>query len=65
MSVIFAGLAFFLVFLEKQLHMRTELDTEFGLDDGKRGEKEAELGEKDSALGEKTGFGKGGRAAGG
>ena len=46
MSVIFAGLAFFFTFLEKQLHMRTELDTEFGLDEGKKGEKDAESGEK-------------------
>ena len=45
MSVIFASLAF-LTFLERQLHMRTELDTEFGLDEGRKGEKDAESGEK-------------------
>jgi len=53
MSVIFAGLSFCLVFLEKQIKMRTELDTEFGLEDRKNGkndlgsEKEVEAGQKD------------------
>ena len=46
LSIIFAGLAFFLVFVEKQLHMRTELETEFGLDEGKKHETEPESGEK-------------------
>ncbi|KAL6857588.1 hypothetical protein ACO1O0_005029 [Amphichorda felina] len=46
LSIIFAGLAFFLVFVEKQLHMRTELETEFGLDEGKNDETEPESGEK-------------------
>ena len=44
LSVIFAGLAFFLVFAEKQIKMRTELDTEFGINDGKKKEKDSEPG---------------------
>ncbi|KAI1419641.1 DNA repair protein RAD50 [Xylaria sp. FL1777] len=35
-SVVFAGLSFFLVFLEKQIKMRTELDTEFGMANEKK-----------------------------
>ncbi|SPO01912.1 related to putative multidrug transporter Mfs1.1 (major facilitator family protein) [Cephalotrichum gorgonifer] len=46
MSVIFAGICFLLVFLEKQIKMRTELDTEFGLEDKKEKKKDPESGEK-------------------
>jgi len=48
MSVIFAGLSFLLVFLEKQIKMRTELDTEFGLEDKKK----TKSARKDSESGE-------------
>ncbi|ERS95417.1 hypothetical protein HMPREF1624_08295 [Sporothrix schenckii ATCC 58251] len=34
-SIILGGVSFFLVFFEKQVKMRTELETEYGLDDGK------------------------------
>jgi len=34
-SVVFSGLAFILVFLERQIKMRTELETEFGLKERK------------------------------
>lgn len=34
-AIILGGVSFFLVFLEKQITMRTELETEYGLDDGK------------------------------
>jgi hypothetical protein len=34
-AVLFSGLAFFLVFLERQIKMRTELETEFGLEERK------------------------------
>jgi hypothetical protein len=44
LSVVFAGLAFFLVFIEKELHMRTKLDTEFGLEEKK--EKKVDSGEE-------------------
>lgn len=30
-SIVFSGVAFFLIFLEKQIKLRTELDTEYGL----------------------------------
>jgi hypothetical protein len=40
-AVVFFGLAFFLVFLERQIKMRTELETEFGLKERKaKGEPE-------------------------
>jgi hypothetical protein len=35
MAVVFSGLAFFLVFLERQIKMRTGLETEFGLKERK------------------------------
>ncbi|GAP85066.2 putative major facilitator superfamily general substrate transporter [Rosellinia necatrix] len=35
-SVVFSGLSFFLVFIEKQIKMRTELDTEFGISGDKK-----------------------------
>ena len=54
LSVIFAGLAFFLVFVEKQIKMRTELDTEFGINDGKKTEKDSEPGTKVSKWMEAT-----------
>ncbi|KAL1891208.1 hypothetical protein Sste5346_007842 [Sporothrix stenoceras] len=34
-SIILGGVSFFLVFLEKQITMRTELETEYGMDDSK------------------------------
>ncbi|EON97815.1 putative multidrug resistance protein fnx1 protein [Phaeoacremonium minimum UCRPA7] len=34
-SIVFAGVAFLLVFLEKQIKLRTELETEFGLEEKK------------------------------
>jgi hypothetical protein len=43
MSVVFSGMAFFLVFGERQIKLRRELDTEFGLREegrGKEGEEE-------------------------
>ena len=43
-SIVFSGLAFFLVLLEKQIKLRTELDTEFGLAERKK-EKSIEAGE--------------------
>ncbi|KAI0197237.1 DNA repair protein RAD50 [Xylaria flabelliformis] len=39
-SVVFSGISFLLVFLEKQIKMRTELDTDYGIADEK--EKDAE-----------------------
>lgn len=43
-SVVFSGISFFLVFLERQIKMRTELDTDFGIADNKKkdAEKDAE-----------------------
>ncbi|KAI0194234.1 hypothetical protein F4808DRAFT_441439 [Astrocystis sublimbata] len=41
-SVVFSGVAFFLVLLEKEIKMRTELDTEFGMADGKKKEEDSE-----------------------
>lgn len=38
-SVVFSGISFLLVFVEKQIKMRTELETEFGIDEGKKAEK--------------------------
>lgn len=35
-SLAFSALAFVLVFVEKELKMRTEVDTEFGLEDRKK-----------------------------
>lgn len=35
-AIVFAGIAFFLVFLEKEIKLRTELDTEFGLVEKKK-----------------------------
>lgn len=35
-SIVFSGVAFFLVMLEKQVKLRTELDTEFGLAEKKK-----------------------------
>ncbi|KAI0436182.1 DNA repair protein RAD50 [Xylaria telfairii] len=35
-SVVFSGVSFFLVFFEKQIKMRTELDTDFGIADEKK-----------------------------
>ncbi|MCJ1246457.1 hypothetical protein MMC30_003664 [Trapelia coarctata] len=37
-SVVFSGVAFLLVFLEKEITLRTELDTEFGIAEKKRRE---------------------------
>lgn len=37
-SIVFSGTSFLLVFLEKQIKMRTELETKFGMDEGKKGE---------------------------
>ena len=42
-SIVFSGVAFFLVLLEKQIKLRTELDTEFGLAERKK-EKGIEAG---------------------
>ncbi|OAA59532.1 Major facilitator superfamily domain, general substrate transporter [Niveomyces insectorum RCEF 264] len=39
-SIIFSGVSFLLVFLEKQIVMRTELETEYGLEDKKSKEEE-------------------------
>ncbi|KAI1176371.1 multidrug resistance protein fnx1 [Nemania sp. FL0916] len=39
-SVVFSGLSFFIVFLEKQIKMRTELDTEYGITDEKKNDSE-------------------------
>jgi len=39
LAVVFSGVSFLLVFLEKQIKLRTELDTEFGLEDSKEKEK--------------------------
>ncbi|KAA6407165.1 MAG: Major facilitator superfamily general substrate transporter [Lasallia pustulata] len=42
-SIVFSGVAFLLVFLEKQIVLRTELDTEFGLVDGKEKKRQGPL----------------------
>ncbi|KXX73519.1 putative MFS-type transporter YusP [Madurella mycetomatis] len=39
-SIAFAGLAFLLSFVEREVHLRTELESEFGLEDPERGEKD-------------------------
>ena len=36
-SIVFSGVAFFVVFLEKQVKLRTELDTEYGLQEKEKG----------------------------
>ena len=42
-SIVFSGVAFLFIFLEKQIKLRTELDTEYGLTE-KQQEKNAEDG---------------------
>ncbi|KAL8701125.1 MAG: hypothetical protein Q9224_000640 [Gallowayella concinna] len=42
-SIVFSGVAFLFVLLEKQIKLRTELDTEYGLEERKK-EKQAESG---------------------
>ena len=61
-AIVFAGIAFFLVFFEKEIKLRTELDTEFGLVEKKKdGDAEDGLAEKkkgaetEDGLGEKRG----------
>lgn len=54
-AIVFSGVSFLLVFLEKQIKMRTELETEFGMDEGKKGEQNdnsAEVGEPINSAGE-------------
>lgn len=54
-SIVFSGISFLLVFLEKQIKMRTELETEFGIDEGKKREQNdnsAEAGEPIRLAGE-------------
>ncbi|KAK1767504.1 putative multidrug resistance protein fnx1 protein [Phialemonium atrogriseum] len=46
LSVIFSGVSFLLVFLEKQIKMRTELETEYGLAEENGKKKDSETGEK-------------------
>jgi hypothetical protein len=41
-AIAFAGLAFLLVFIEKEIKLRKELDTEFGLKEKKKGDGNAE-----------------------
>lgn len=43
-SIAFAGLAFLLSFAEREVHLRTELESEFGLEDPERGEKNGPKG---------------------
>ncbi|PGH19024.1 hypothetical protein AJ79_00058 [Helicocarpus griseus UAMH5409] len=55
-SIVFAGTAFLAVFLEREVKLRTELETEFGLEDEKQGkEKEGEANDSaDVELGNTT-----------
>lgn len=47
-AIAFSGLAFLLVFLEKEVPLRKELDTEYGLEQLEKGKSKAKNGGKDS-----------------
>lgn len=55
LSVIFSGISFLLVFLEKQIKMRTELETEYGLSEENDKKKDSEMGENMEEAGQENG----------
>ncbi|KAJ0108528.1 Major facilitator superfamily general substrate transporter [Diaporthe amygdali] len=57
-SIVFSGVSFLLVFLEKQIEMRKDLETEFGIDEGKkvgRSQDSAKAGEQNRLARNNTG----------
>lgn len=52
-SILFSGIAFLLVFIEKQIKLRTELDTEYCLEEEKKKEKQTPSA-SDDETGEQT-----------
>lgn len=57
-SIVFSGVSFLLVFLEKQIKMRKDLETEFGIDEGKkvgRSQDSAKAGEQNRLARNNTG----------